>query len=140
MANNNFLDERSHHSSRPDHQPPTTNHQPTTNHRHHHRLKNGSLFDRLSRSRSKFPRERSTPTPTFLKLFPPLKNGLGSTQRRFYFFAPEYRREWLHFLRLGKKNIFFCPCSYASGVCSKKKQPSRLIFATSFRLFPILGS
>ena len=43
MANNNFLDERSHHSSRPDHQPPT-------NHRHHHRLKNGSPFDRLSRS------------------------------------------------------------------------------------------
>ena len=39
---------------------------PTTNHRHHHRLKNGSLFDRLSRSRSKFPRERSTPTPMYL--------------------------------------------------------------------------
>ena len=47
------------------HQP--TNHQPPTTN-HHHRLKDGSLFDRLSCSRSKLPRERSTPTPINPKL------------------------------------------------------------------------
>ena len=39
----------------------TPTNQPTNR---RHRIKTGSFFDRLSRTRSKFPHERSTPTPT----------------------------------------------------------------------------